>query len=635
MKEKDRFWTFALPPLLIVAAVALLYGHTLQAPFYLDDQWAIVDRHLLRDLPASLRHLFGQRGLTYLTFAINFRLTGLSLPALHLTNLALHAGCGILVWLLLRRFVAGFWLPLLGALLFVAHPLQTQAVTYLVQRATLLGSFFFLLAFLLYLRARQALAAGAARTAFAYLRPYLGAVAAGACAVLAKENTATLPLVLLVWDRLFPLPSRQDWRQSLRDSLPFCLAPLLVGLSMLVTVAAAGGSAILAVPLASMQHNGPLNYLFTQFSVLWVYLRLLLLPYGQALEHDYPVVATLVTGQSLLALAGLLALGWGAWRLRRRLPLLAFGVAWFFLALAVESSVIPLDPLFEHRLHLPLFGFVLVLLTGLPALLGERRAALLLALALLICAPLTWQRNSLWNDPIALYEDNLRQVPGSERASETLATLYGKVGRFDAERQLLEKTLRHFPENYIVSVNLAKVYAEENRWPEAYALLEEGIRRQPEVADFYETAALLASRQGESQRAVDYLRRGVAAPGAERARLWNDLGVLYSEAGEARQAEAAFRESLAANPDNRDAHLNLGKEYYARQRWAEALAALRRAQQLDPGNPEILEGLGRSALQSGEPETAHWAAGKLRHVDQQAWQRLQIEIARQAPPVSQ
>jgi protein O-mannosyl-transferase len=625
MKDLYRPW---LPPLLLLVAVAALYGHTLQAPFYLDDQWAIIDNHLLRDLPATLGNLFSQRGLTNLTLALNCRLTGLSLPALHLTNIALHAGCGILVWLLLRRLTPGDWPPLCGALLFVAHPVQTQAVTYLIQRATVLGAFFFLLAVLGSLRARQALAAGSSRSAPAYLWPYLGAVAAGACAVLAKENTATLPLLLLAYDRLFPLPGGRSWRQTLYDSLPFCLAPLLLGVAMLAVVANTGGEKILYVPLASTEHNGPLHYLVTQFSVIWVYLRLLLLPYGQALEHNYPVVAELFTLQNLCALAGLLVLGWGTWRIRRRQPLLAFGVVWFFLALAVESSIIPLDPLFEHRLYLPFPGFILVLLAGLPALLGERRALALLGGALLVCAPLTWQRNALWNDPIALYEDNLRHVPGSERGNETLAVLYGKVGRFEEERQLLEETNRLYPENLIVRDNLAKVYAVENRWQEAYALLEEGIKRQPGTAVFYETAAAMASRQGEPQRAVAYLQRGLAAEGADRERLWNDLGVLYSEAGDGQRAVESFRNSFAANPNSPATYLNLGKEYFARGRWPEALAALRRAQELGPGNAETLEGLGRSALQLGDVETARRAAEKLRSADRQAWERLQTEIAR-------
>lgn len=616
-----------LPALAILGAVALLYGHTLQVPFYLDDQWAIVDKHLLRDLPATLAELFGHRGLTNLSFALNLRVSGLSLPPLHCVNIALHGGCGLLVWLLLRNLLDSRRLALLGALLFVAHPLQTQSVTYLIQRATVLGAFFFLLAFFCHLRMRSALAAGCRRYSRQHLRLWLGTLAAGGCAVLAKENTATLPLVLIVYDQLCPLPVRRGFWQAAGDYLPFFVMPLIVGIPVFLGVLDAGSS-VLYAPLTASAHNGPLHYLVTQFSVVWIYLRLLLIPYGQALEHNYPVVANLLTVQNGLALSGLVAAGLLAWKVRRRRPLLTFGAAWFLLALAVESSIIPLDPLFEHRLYLPMFGFLLALLDGLAVWPGESGAVPVLALALLVCGPLTWQRNALWNDPIAFYEDNLRKVPRGERASETLATLYGKVGRFKEQRLLLEQSLGNYPRNPVVRENLAKAYAGQNRWDEAYAVLEEGMRLQPSMANYYETAAVVATMQGDRQLAADYLIRGIAVDDVDRRRLLNDLGVLYSESGDAVRAEEALRKSLEIDPESKETWLNLGKEYYVRGRWEEALAALRQAARFGPGNAETLEGLGRVALELADEDTARWAAGKLRSSDRDAWRRLQAEIER-------
>lgn len=607
---------------LIFATVALLYGHTLHAPFYLDDQWAIIDKHLLRDLPATIKNIFGQRGLTYLSFALNYRLTGLSLPALHLTNIALHAGCGILVWLLLMKVVQKYWLALFGALLFVAHPLQTQAVTYLVQRSTVLGAFFFFLAILGHLRVRDILAAEGRRNHSDYLLPWLGAILAGACAVLSKENTATLVVVLIAYDRIFPLPTVWNLRQQCVYYLPFVVVPLALGMTML------GGEVKDApiLPLASLVGNSPLVYLVTEFTVFWIYLRLLLVPYGQALEHNFPVTQQLLTPQNSLALAGLLILSWLVWRVRHSRPLFTFGVVWFFLALAVESTVIPLDPLFEHRLYLPMFGFILALLGGTSIVFDGKRVGVVLGVALLICLPLTWQRNDLWNDPIRLYEDNLRQVPGSERASETLAIFYARAGRYDEERRLLERTLRQYPRNYIAYVNLAATYAEEERMDEAFALLEVGMQELPTNYKLYEAAAELAQRGGDQNRAHGYLLRGLMTPGADRGILLNDLGLYFAGIGDSSQAERAFRDSLSQDSTRPATHLNLGKELFAQQRWSEALTAFRRAQQLEPGNPETLEGLGRSALHLRDVSTAQWAVEKLRYADRQAGLRLQSAI---------
>jgi len=609
----------------LVLAVGLLYGHTLQVPFYLDDSRGLLENYRLRDLAATIERLFGQRGLTSLTFAFNYRLTGWSLPPLHLVNILLHAGCGLLVWRILLRLLGGAWLPLLGALLFVAHPLQTQGVTYLIQRATVLSAFLFLLAVLLHLRAREALAAGKGRRCAAYLRPYAGAVLSGACAVLAKEHTATLPLVLLAYERLFPVSGGGTWRRTLCDLLPYALVPLLLGSAMVASLAGAGVERVFDYPIASLQHNSPLHYLVTQFTVVWIYLRLLLVPYGQALEHNVPITAELLTLQSVSALTGLLLLGFGVWRLRRRLPLPAFGAAWFFLTLAVESSVIPLDPLFEHRLYLPMFGFVLVCLAVAPRLLGERWAWGVLALVLVVAMPLTWRRNALWNDPVAFYEDNLRRVPDSERASKALAALYEEKGRHLDSLRLLEGQIARYPGSYLLYGSLAKHYAALGQVERGLSLLEQGIRAQPANGRLYEEAAAISNRYGRDMpRAISYLQRGIEAAPARKGKLLNMLGLYYSETGAAREAEAAFLASLAkpaGEVDLANVHFNLAREYYFGGRWPESFAQLRIALDLSPGDPEILERFGELALRLGERRAALWTADRLRYADADAWQR--------------
>ena len=606
--------------------VALLYAQTLHVPLYLDDVRGLVENYRLRDLTATLERLFSQRGLSNLTFALNYRLSGWSLPPLHLVNILLHAGCGILAWRILLRLLPGGLLPLLGALLFVAHPLQTQGVTYLIQRSTVLAAFLLLLAFLLYLQARTALAVGSERHSGAYLRPYLGALLAGAGAVLAKENTATLPLLLLAYDRLFPLPGQRSWRQAFLDCLPFCAVPLAFGVMVFVSLSSVAISQSLYSPLASLQHNSPLYYLVTQFSVLWIYLRLLVLPYGQALEHNYPVVAELVTVQSGMALAGLLMLGWGAWRLRQRFPLLAFGGVWFCLTLAVESSIIPLDPLFEHRLYLPMFGGVLVLLSVLPLLLHKRGTQVILWTVLLFCAALSWQRNNLWNDPLAFYEENLRVAPDSERVVKKLSALYRESGREAESLRLLERVVATYPASYFLYGDLAKAYAGRGQGERALALLETGMVKAPGYAALYEDAAAICKESGDIQRAIGYLQRGLAVEKVEKGRLLNALGLTFSDAGASSEAVQAFLASLtmpAGEIDRVNTYMNLAREYYYQERWQEVFSTLQKVLELNPGDPEALERLGEMAMKLGDRSTARKVAGKLEHVDADAWRRLQ------------
>jgi protein O-mannosyl-transferase len=611
---------------LLLAIVALLYGHTLHAPFYLDDPGALTENYRLRDLSATLTQFFSQRGLTNLTFALNFHFTGWDLPPLHLTNIALHALCGILVWLLLCQLIPGRWLPLLGALLFVAHPLQTQAVTYLVQRSAVLGGCFFIAAVLCHRQARSHLAAGGKRTSSHYLKWYVGAVLSGACAVLAKENTATLPLLLLAHDRFFPLPQHRDWRQFLADYLPYCVVPLFLGVPMLLGLPGSGLLPQAGSALASLEHSHSLHYLVTQFSVFWIYLRLLLLPYGQGLEYDYPIATELLTLGNGLALAGLLSLGYLVWRIRRSRPLLAFGAVWFFLALAVESSLIPLDPLFEHRLYLPMFGFILILLDGLPALLREKRAGAVLGMLLLVWMPLTWCRNALWNDPIRFKEENLRVAPRSERAHLALILDYKEAGRIAEATECAKKLLRLNSRFAIGYEELALLYAAQGEAAQGLATVEAGLNKIPGSSGLYKAGAKIYLGKGEPQAAVQFLQQGVTLAPQDFTML-DHLAALYFELGELGKAEATYRESLQLNESSPSTHRNLGKVLYSQGQMAMALEELRTALRLEPGNPDAWEGLGMSALALGDTATAVVAAERLDRIDAEAGRRLRAALA--------
>ena len=620
-----QWWGVAL----LVATVALLYGHTLDVPMYLDDHGALLGNSMLRDLPATAGHFFSQRGLTNLTFALNYRLTGWALPPLHLTNIALHLLCGILAWRLLLQLLPGRILPLLGALLFLAHPLQTQAVTYLVQRSAVLATMFFLAAVLCHRQARGRLAAGEGRLARGWLAWQAGAVFCGACAVLAKESTATLPLLLMVHDALFPLPQRRTRRQWLADYLPFFAVPLLLGGPLLFSLLQGGTIPRTASALVAQQHNDPLHYLVTQFSVLWVYLRLLLLPYGQALEHGYPVVVALLAWRNALALAGLLILAGLAWRVRHRRPLLTLGVAWFFLGLAVESSIIPLDPLFEHRLYLPMTGFVLVLADTLPALLGERRGVAVLAVALVICLPLAWRRNDLWNDTLRFNEHDFQVAPESERVNLALIYDYRDAGRFaDAERHA-RRLMAINPRFDLAYEELALLLARQGAPERALAVIAEGLRQRPDSPRLYQTSAKVRLQAGDAPAALQTLRDGVAAA-PQSVAMHDQLAALLFEVGDHAEAEAVYRRSLAINGASAATRRNLARVLYSTGRMSEALEQLLLALQAAPWDPDSLEGYGKTAVAIGNLEAARQAAGRLRHNDPQRYRELQAEIDRVA-----
>lgn len=593
--------------LLLLLAAVLPYLNTLDAPWYFDDSNNIYENPLVRDLPRALRGVLQERGVAMLTFALNHRLGGVDPTGYHLVNIAIHAGCVVAVWLLLCRLCADCrrW-PLIGALLFAVHPLQTQAVTYVVQRMTSLSALFFIGAVCAYLAHLDA--SGWRRRTF-----YGLALCSGALAVLTKENTAVLPVVLLLAERYFR-PGR-GWRAQLTGLVPFCLAPLWKAAEMLVLPHWRGDVA------ASLHHAGqlqetlsvtPLHYLFTEFSVIYYYFRLLVWPVGQVLDYGWPVVDSVWNVTSLASLAGLVLLWTVAWRLRARRPLLSFGIAWFFLALGVESSVIPLDPIFEHRLYLPMVGFVLVVLDLLRDL-SWRRVRIAIVAVLPLLAVLTWQRNALWSNHVTFLEDNLRKRPGNVRVMVMLGNAYAENGRPEEGQRLLEQAMRLSDQYDFAYTGIGKILIDQGRGGEAIPTLMRGAERFPRSVKMHEYLGIAYGQVGEMEQALNHFRQALQLD-PEDASLYTNIGVAYAWRGEHRQAAEFFERSIALAPDSEKALFNYASTLFALGDRRKAFTVLRQVVALNPANADAQYGLGTLALEFGSREEAVAARDALRQL---------------------
>ena len=551
-----RFAPFALLCLVGV----LLYAHTLQAPFYLDDDYAIGQNPRVKDLSLAFKGVLDRRGLAVLTLAVNYRLGELEVVGYHLVNIAIHLGASCLVLLLLRRiFPARPGLQLFGALLFVAHPLQTQGVTYIVQRMTSLSTLLFLLGLYGFSRARDVLAEDGRFCARSHLSWYVTALLVGGLAILSKENAVVLPLALLLFARMFPSSPERGWRPLLMYVVPFAVLPgLAVGCYLLWPLLTGqplnteGHSGL----LRSMQGNSPLHYLATQCSVLWIYLRMLVLPYGQALDHGYPVASAILTIKSVAGFCGLAGLGLLGWRVRRRMPTLAFAVGWFFLTLVIESSVIPLDTMFEHRLYLPMFGFS-VAATALLGLLPRSSWQLAIGLVVLaVLSFLTWQRNALWTDPVAFYEDNLRVAPDNERVYYNLGQEYIKVGREGDGEQMVRESIAMNPTRHFGYASLKELYLVQGRLDEAIGMLHYGVEHVEKKGPLYNELAFVYGKKGDFSKAIEMLQRSIAIdPGVPET--YFNLAQMLMFAGEPALVEQYLRKTLAIDPNHADAQAML------------------------------------------------------------------------------
>lgn len=497
---------YALPLAGVGAATLLAYAPALSAPFQFDDYARLFDNPALPagDWWTAVLWLGGARLLPSLTLVANYAIGGESPIGYHAVNVAAHllatAGVFTLVTLLARApRLADSALAAhpraaatAAALCFGCHPLQTQAVTYVVQRSAVFAGLFSIWAVVCYLRARLAspsrdrgrLARRAARDAVPTGRPhaatrwYLASLLLAVCAVLSKENAACLPLLVLLveWIAVGGRPSRRrlmrgalivallllvplgwklaTWRPLLAGPQPPSLDERLRG----VFLAAGDGQPALT----------PLTYARTQGVVVPRYLALVALPWGLNVDHDVPIAAALTpaVAAGALLLAALLAAALAA---ARRAPLLGLGMLWVFAALALESSLLPIpDVMMEHRMYLAMPGVALIAAQAAAWGRGRAPRATTAATAGLAAAlvSLTFARNLVWQSPLTLWLDAAGKSPDKARVQLNLGVALHGSGQIADAAQHYCRALTLDPGMAVAAENLAIARDQLGRAPD-------------------------------------------------------------------------------------------------------------------------------------------------------------------------
>jgi tetratricopeptide (TPR) repeat protein len=518
----------------LAAGILLLglfaYSNSLQGAFVYDDF------HTIRDNPSirSLGAVFADGGwrfvrvLGLLSFALNFRLGGLSVVGYHATNVAIHLASALLVYALVAltfrspRVAGSRLVPLrraigfVAAALFVTHPVQTQAVAYLTQRYTSLATFFCLASLVPYAAwrlGRESDRPGGARQGALLSLAILADVAA----MFTKEISFALPFGILLYEALF---FRGPWRRRAWYLAPFALTLPIVPLNHLLR------------PLGppSPDQPAPLgqaDYLITQVAVVGDYLRLLVLPVGQALDHAFPVYRSLLSPRVLLS-AAIIALlsaaavlplladrGRRSWSPDPAARLVSFGIAWFFLGLAPQSTLVPNpDVLMEHRVYLPSIGAAVAVATVLGLIATRARGAhparvvLLTGLGLsLVLATATMTRNEVWRSELSLWRDSASKSPSTSRSHANLGTLLMRAGETEAGLAELRQAVALAPDWAWPRAQLGAALLQAGRLSESEAELRRSLAGNPDDLEACFNLGALLARTGRQEEARPLLRR--------------------------------------------------------------------------------------------------------------------------------
>ncbi|MEO8605692.1 MAG: tetratricopeptide repeat protein [bacterium] len=564
----------------VVLVGALLFANSFAVPFLFDDYFEITKNASVQVLQPLHTYFTRLRGLTALTFALNVRWGGAEPGSFHLVNVAIHLLNALLVYVLvlvtlrLPTFAGRYrerapMLAGLVALVFVAHPLQTMAVSYIVQRAESLAATFYLLTVLAFVAAatRVEPAQRAAALVVAGVSGLLG--------VLCKETVASAPLaVALYWVCFLSGGVRLSWRRGALAA-GLLAVPLVVGLVLArqyllpEAIDPSVPRSWLFIPSAGFGAGiSAWDYFLTQFGVVLWYLKLFILPTGQVFDYGWPLVDGLWRADVVLPLLALLAIAATGVLAFRRYALASFCIGWCFLTLAPTSSFVPLrDAAFEQRMYLPIVALAWLLVVGgydvcvrLASrfhwrLDDVRRGAL--ALLLVWVAGLgvaTVVRNSVFADSLRLAQDTAAKVPRHWRAFSQLGDAFLDRKRVDEAIAAYETSLQLNPGQGAARVSLGSQYVQRKQYDDAARVLEPAAAMQEEsvvAAAALQLASVYQARGDLPSAEQALLRAGRIRP--QWGVVNRQLAALYSR--QKRWAEAAqrYQKAIDTNPQQRAA----------------------------------------------------------------------------------
>lgn len=487
---------------LIIILGLLIYSNSLNTGFHYDDRYNIERNKQIRDISGvkALWRYKKPRLITHLTFAVNYLFGRLQAFHYHLTNLLIHICSSITVYFLaiftfetpgmkktlLRKHAR--IIALFSGLIFLSHPLQVQAVTYISQRFASLCGLFYIVSVLFYLKSRLT------QKFFYYFLALLTIIAA----MFTKENAVTLPLTVLVYELVFFGARKKDAKKIFLRIMPI----------LLLTIIASGISSNIVPRFIESHKNreslqelnflprvpkerctiSRKNYFLTELNAMRTYMRLLFFPVNQNLDYDYPVSRSIREPRTIFSLFLLSAVIIFAMGIFKKERLISFGIFWFLIAISVESGFVPLpDVIQEHRLYLPMAGFALFVTSAMALVISNKTRLFILLIALVSgFSLLTYNRNRVWKNGFTLWQDTVRKSPNKFRPHHYLGFIYYNMAAYDEAMREYQRAAAIDPGSSDIYHSLGVIYANKRNYDKAIECYQKSILfGPPRLTDIY------------------------------------------------------------------------------------------------------------------------------------------------------
>ena len=544
--------------LFAIAAVAVaLYANTLSNELVFDDLKLIPENPQMHDpwdvggiiqgrYWGEVLHSRHYRPLTVWSLALNYWLNekmgldGGHVVGFHLLNLALHTVVSCVLYVMLLRLSLPPPASLAAALLFAAHPIHTEAVTFITGRAEPLAALLILAFLLLHTKGKW--------------------VAAAACylfALLSKESAA-IALFVVGW-----LDLCLGWFERSRWKFYGAYGAVLLGWILLRI------AVLKDLDLGISNLDNPLvdaswvERLYTAAAVQVDYLRLQLWPVGLSSDYSYkqvPLVDRFFDAGVLLFIAVTAAAVAGAWHARRAYPLVPLALGGYALAAAPTSNMLVLIPTImgERLAYFPSLFFCLLAGWGLWMLRRKLGAGVWAGGGVLLIAwsALTVARNATWANAEVFYRAQYQSAPNSARAHMGMGKMHAQSGRLDSAMQYYRSALTLFPQYALGWYNLGLTQAMRREWDAALISFRRAVQQEPGYVKAWYNLGGVHMQRGETEKALTAFERMVKLD-PQNADAWNSIGSVHAHRKSWPAALEAFQKAVAFNPRHADARHNL------------------------------------------------------------------------------
>jgi tetratricopeptide (TPR) repeat protein len=582
-----------LPYLAMVFLVWLAYGNTLQHSFHFDDITQILEKPWIRGLDKIPDFIFSysQRPLVILSFNINYYISGFKEWSYHVFNITFHILVVFLIYRLGKKIISHIFeeaeskynafnkMPLLAALIFAVHPLNTQAVTYISSRSSVLATIFYLIAIILFFEGVCAKKREELKINYFLVS---GAVISFIIGLLCKLIVISLPAILFLYHYYFI--SNQNIKTWIKGQWKWVLGGFCLLASAILYKNYFSIDGLLR---ASIVNLTIWEYFLTQIGVIPLeYLRKMLFPFNLTIEPAFQVIhdwksLVLISGIFLL---GIFSLAWiklsTLQRQSKKYSPEAFGLIWILITLSPSSSFVPLlDVSAEHRAYLPLVGFSTVLASLLIRLqifieesiknntkgICDNQKILRLsgAFILLIMASLligTRERNKVWENEVSLWSDAKLKAPLVVRPYNNLGEAYDKLGNYSMAIAEFEAALKLAPNYFYALSNLGNIYGKKKEYARAISYTKKALQQKRDYAPGHYNLAKAFHMTGNTKNAIESYEAAIQYnPYFEEA--FFNLGFLALELKQLKKSVDNFKIFLKMQPNHPKAHYGLGTSY--------------------------------------------------------------------------